>query len=204
MSFTNASGGSRSEEGVGRRVGTLGMAVAALIAAGTTTPWRASAADPPTTNGNSITAAQGEHSMIHGPIDREDIRHWEDAWNSHDIQRVLGLFDPGVVIHQPSNPKPLDLEGARSFFSMIFRAYPDFHVTVKDSVIEGLTAVSVEQVTGTWLGALTDPATGKTTAGNGRRFDHPGAMLIKYGPDHRILSVDIFWDRLMVNQQLGI
>jgi steroid delta-isomerase-like uncharacterized protein len=142
--------------------------------------------------------------MIHGPIDRTDIQNWEDAWNSHDIQRVLSLFDPGVVIHQPSNPKPLDFDSARNFFSMIFRAYPDFHVAVKDSVIQGLTAVSVEQVTGTWLGALTDPATGKTTAGNGRRFDHPGVMLIKYGPDHKIRSVDIFWDRLMVNQQLGI
>ena len=142
--------------------------------------------------------------MTHGPIDREDIRHWEDAWNSHDIERVLSLFDPGVVIHQPSNPKPLDFESARNFFSMIFRAYPDFHITVKYSVIQDLTAVSVEEVTGTWLGALTDPATGKTTAGNGRRFDHPGVMLIKYGPDHKIRSVDIYWDRLVVNQQLGI
>jgi steroid delta-isomerase-like uncharacterized protein len=146
----------------------------------------------------------GGDTVTQTPVNMEDIRRWADAWNSHDIDTVLKLFDPAVVIHQPSNPQPLDYASARQFFSMIFRTYPDFHVTVKEAVIQGLTAVSIEQVTGTWLGPFTDPATGKTTPGNGRRFDHPGVMLIKYGADHRIRSVDIYWDRLLVNQQLGV
>jgi hypothetical protein len=29
-------------------------------------------------------------------------------------------------------------------------------------------------------------------------------MVLKYGADHRIQSVDIYWDRLIVNQQLGV
>jgi steroid delta-isomerase-like uncharacterized protein len=139
-----------------------------------------------------------------GPIDRTDLAHWEAAWNSHDIDTVLTLFTPDVVINQPSNPKPLDLAGARGFFAMIFKAYPDFHIAVTDSVIEGLKAVSIERVTGTWSGPFTDPATGVTTPGNGRQFDHPGVMVLTYRPDHRISRLDIYWDRLMVDQQLGI
>ncbi len=139
-----------------------------------------------------------------GPITHADIQTWADAWNSHNIDTVMALFSPDVIIHQPSNPKPLDTAGIHTFFSMIFKAYPDFHVTVTDAVVDGLKGVSVEQVTGTWSGPYTDPATGKTTPGNGRTFDHPGVMVLTYQPDHKIKQVDIYWDRLMVNQQLGL
>jgi steroid delta-isomerase-like uncharacterized protein len=139
-----------------------------------------------------------------GPIDQADLAHWQAAWNSHDIDTVAALFAPDVTIHQPSNPKPLDLSGARKFFGMIFKAYPDFHIDVADSVIEGQKAVTIERVTGTWSGPFTDPATGQTTEGNGRKFDHPGVMVITYHPDHKIGNVDIYWDRLVVDQQLGI
>jgi predicted ester cyclase len=97
----------------------------------------------------------------------------------------------------------LDYDGARKFFSMIFKAYPDFHVTVRQAIVDGQTAVSVEQVTGTWTGPFVDPASGKTTPGNGRHFDHPGAMVISYDSDHKISHVSIYWDQLTVDRQLG-
>ncbi|MDR6675211.1 ester cyclase [Xanthomonas sp. 1678] len=139
-----------------------------------------------------------------GAIGHADIQRWAEAWNSHDIDTVMTLFTPDVVIHQPSNPKPLDAAGTRAFFAMIFKAYPDFHVTLTDALVDGMQGVSVERVTGTWSGPYVDPATGKTTPGNGRRFDHPGVMLLHYRADHRIDEVTIYWDRLTVDQQLGI
>jgi steroid delta-isomerase-like uncharacterized protein len=138
------------------------------------------------------------------PITHADVDRWAQAWNSHDIDQVMTLFAPNVQINQPENPKPLDLAGTRAFFSMIFRAYPDFHVDVTQAVVEGLTAVSVERVTGTWSGPFVDPATGKSTPGNGRAFDHPGVMLIQYAPNHTITHVSIYWDQLTVDRQLGI
>jgi steroid delta-isomerase-like uncharacterized protein len=116
----------------------------------------------------------------------------------------MELFTPDVVINQPANPKPLESAGIRGFFTMIFKAYPDFHVDVTDALVDGLKGVSVERVTGTWSGPYTDPATGATTPGNGRAFDHPGAMVLTYRPDHKISRVDIYWDQLMVERQLGI
>jgi hypothetical protein len=73
------------------------------------------------------------------PITHADVDRWAQAWNSHDIDRVMALFAPTVQIDQPENPKPLDYAGTRAFFGMIFRAYPDFHVQVKQAVVEGLS-----------------------------------------------------------------
>lgn len=138
------------------------------------------------------------------PVTHADVDRWASAWDSHDIERVMALFAPNVQIDQPENPKPLDLAATRAFFSMIFRAYPDFHVDVKQAIVEGSTAVSVERVTGTWAGPFVDPVTGKSTPGNGRSFDHPGVMLIQYAPNHTITHVSIYWDQLTVDRQLGI
>jgi steroid delta-isomerase-like uncharacterized protein len=133
-----------------------------------------------------------------------DAQRWANAWNSHNINTVLSIFSKDVQIDQPENPKPLDYAGARAFFTMIFRAYPDFHVDVRKWIAQGNDAVSVEQVTGTWSGPFVDPATGKSTPGNGRTFNHPGAMVIEYDAAHKIKHLSIIWDQLLVDRQLGI
>jgi steroid delta-isomerase-like uncharacterized protein len=139
------------------------------------------------------------------PVTHQDVTQtWADAWNSHDITKVLALFAKDVQIDQPENEKPLGYEGARKFFSMIFKAYPDFHVTVRQAIVDGRWAVSVEQVTGTWTGPFINPSTGKATPGNGRRFDHPGAMVLQYDASGKIRHVSIYWDQLTVDRQLGI
>jgi steroid delta-isomerase-like uncharacterized protein len=138
------------------------------------------------------------------PISHADVDRWAAAWNSHEIDTVMALFTPDVAIDQPENPKPLDAAGTRAFFAMIFRAYPDFHVEVRQAIVEGTHAVSIEQVTGTWSGPFVDPATGVSTPGNGRVFNHPGVMVLEYRPDHRIRHVSIYWDQLTVDRQLGI
>jgi len=139
-----------------------------------------------------------------GPITHDDVARWADAWNSHDVEKVAALFTPDVAIDQPENPKPIDAAGVRPFFGMIFKAYPDFRVVVRQAIVDGTAAVSVEQVTGTWSGPFVDPATGASTPGNGKKFDHPGAMVLEYAPDHKIRHVSIYWDQLVVDRQLGI
>jgi steroid delta-isomerase-like uncharacterized protein len=139
------------------------------------------------------------------PVTHQDVtRNWADAWNSHDITKVLALFAKDIEIDQPENSKPLDYDGAWKFFSMIFKAYPDFHVTVVQAIVDGRSAVSVERVTGTWTGPFVNPSTGKAIPGNGRHFDHPGAMVLLYDANGKIRHVSIYWDQLTVDRQLGI
>lgn len=151
----------------------------------------------------ALLAVQPEMAAAN-PIGRADIQHWTEAWNSHDIDKVAALFSANVTVYQPENPKPLGGASLRDFFSMIFKAYPDFHIEVEDFLIDGLKAVTIERVTGRWSGPFTDPATGETSQGNGRAFDHPGVMYLIYSPDHKIRQLRIYWDRLTVDQQLGI
>ena len=143
-------------------------------------------------------------ACLETPVTHQDITRWANAWNSHDIGRVLALFAKDVRIDQPENAKPLDYAGTRKFFSMIFKAYPDFRVTIRQAIVDGRWAVSVEQVTGTWRGPFVDPNTGKVTPGNGRRFNHPGAMVLLYDANGKIRRVSIYWDQLTVDRQLGI
>jgi steroid delta-isomerase-like uncharacterized protein len=138
------------------------------------------------------------------PETTPDAVAWANAWNSHNIDTVSQLLAKNVQIDQPENVKPLDYDGARKFFTMIFTAYPDFHVDVRQWIAQGNSAVSVEQVTGTWLGPFVDPQTGKSTPGNGKHFDHPGAMVIQYDDQHKIKHISIYWDQLTVDRQLGI
>jgi steroid delta-isomerase-like uncharacterized protein len=155
-----------------------------------------------TTLGIAIEPSEVRSSAA--PVTHADVDHWAAAWNSHNIESVLSLFAKNVQIDQPENAKPLDYEGTRGFFSMIFKAYPDFHVTILQAIVDGQSAVSVEQVTGTWSGPFVDPQTKRSTPGNGRRFNHPGAMVLLYDGDHKIKRVSIYWDQLTVDHQLGI
>ena len=153
----------------------------------------------------SIVAIPLRALSVETPVTHKDVTHnWADAWNSHDIGKVLALFAKDVQIDQPENTKPLDYEAARKFFRMIFTAYPDFHVTVVEAIVDGRSAVSVERVTGTWTGPFVNPNTGKVTPGNGRHFDHPGAMVLLYDANGKIRHVSIYWDQLTVDRQLGI
>jgi steroid delta-isomerase-like uncharacterized protein len=152
----------------------------------------------------AFACASASVLLAAAPSSSTDAAAWANAWNSHNIDTVLALFAPDVQIDQPENAKPLDYNGARKFFAMIFTAYPDFHVNVRQWIAQGNSAVSVEQVTGTWSGPFIDPQTGKSTPGNGRRFDHPGAMVIQYDGRHKIEHISIYWDQLTVDHQLGI
>jgi hypothetical protein len=57
-----------------------------------------------------------------------------------------------ISVGSASLSSPLESAGIRDFFTMIFKAYPDFHVDVTDPLVDGLKGVSVERVTGTWRG----------------------------------------------------
>ena len=135
---------------------------------------------------------------------RDDIQRWIDAWNSHDIDRIVELFADDAVIHQPQNPKPLDKDGLQGFFGMLFGTYPDINFELQGSVIEGNEAASWEQVTGTMTGEFTDPSTGNTLEPTGKSFDIPGAMHLSYNDDHELTEVRIYWDRLVFMTQLGL
>jgi steroid delta-isomerase-like uncharacterized protein len=139
-----------------------------------------------------------------GEITSADVHRWLDAWNSHELPRILALFSDDVVMHQPQNPRPLDKGGLEAFFAMLFTSYDDIHFELQGHTIQGRDVASWERVTGTMTGAFHDPSTGQTIAPTGKKFDILGAMHLVYGEQRLIREVRIYWDRLLMMQQVGL
>jgi steroid delta-isomerase-like uncharacterized protein len=132
------------------------------------------------------------------------VHAWLDAWNSHNIDRIKGLFAEDMIMYQPQNPKPLSRDGAVGYFSMLFGTYPDIHFAGDGFLIQGNEVASWEVVTGTMTGPFHDPATGHEIPPTGKSFEIPGAMRLIYNEDGLIKSVRIYWDRQSFSQQLGL
>lgn len=133
-----------------------------------------------------------------------EIHQWLDAWNSHKIEKILKLFEDDAVVYQPQNPKPLNKDSLNHFFTLLFETYPDIYFKSEGFINQGNEAASWETVTGTMEKPFHDPATGNTVAPTGKQFTIAGAMRIVYNDDKLIKSVRIYWDRLSLNQQLGL
>jgi hypothetical protein len=98
----------------------------------------------------------------------------------------------------------LNAKSLRTFFKMIFVAYPDFHIAVEDRVLDGWRAVTIERVTGHWRGPYYEPgdgqndATQRSSLRSSRRHVHH----LRARPHDQELSS--FWDTLVVDKQLGV
>ena len=133
-----------------------------------------------------------------------DVQRWSDAWNSHDMARILDLFTDDVTMHQPQNPEPLDKAGIERFFTMLLGSYEDIHFAPEGHTIQGRDVASWEHVTGTMTGPFEDPGSGETVEPTHRSFDLLAAMHLVYGDEAKIRNVRLYWDRLTLMTQLGL
>jgi len=133
-----------------------------------------------------------------------DVDRWVDAWNTHDMARVVALFAPGGVLHQPQNPDPLDAEAMTRFFTMNFQAIPDYKFEIELVVVEGPHAASFEHATGTFTAPFVDQFTGQAIEPTGRRLDVHSVIRMTYDENHLITEAWIYWDRMLFIEQLGI
>jgi steroid delta-isomerase-like uncharacterized protein len=152
----------------------------------------------------SVWSHNGGAQVAEREITGADVQRWLDAWNSHDMDRILALFTDDVIMHQPQNPKPLTKDGLAGFFSMLFKSYNDIHFELQSHTIQGREVASWERITGTMTGAFTDPATGNVIEPTHKSFDILGAMHLSYGDGGLIREVRIYWDRLLMMTQVGL
>jgi steroid delta-isomerase-like uncharacterized protein len=84
------------------------------------------------------------------------FQRFHEAVNTGDVELLAKTIDeivaPDAVIR---TPLPIDATGAellKQVWAMLFRVYPDIHLTVEDVVAEGDKVVARNTVTGTHLG----------------------------------------------------
>ena len=72
---------------------------------------------------------------------REFAQDWVDAWNSHDLERILTHYDDEVILASPVALRLLGGDGAvrgkaalREYFLRGLEAFPDIHFDLIDAL----------------------------------------------------------------------
>jgi predicted ester cyclase len=78
----------------------------------------------------------------------------EEIWNKKNLALVDELIDTNCVLHATGLPDFKGREGFKQFINMNVTAFPDFRVTVEDTVAEGDKVVSRVTARGTHRGDL--------------------------------------------------
>jgi steroid delta-isomerase-like uncharacterized protein len=102
------------------------------------------------------------------PNDRQTIAHewFEQVWNQGDERTIDRLMAEGAIAHGLADAAGGQVRGPagfKPFFRMFREAFPDLHIVVEDTVVEGDKVVARCTVRGTHRGdnlgfAATDKA----------------------------------------------
>ena len=109
------------------------------------------------------------------PIDSviEHERIWMDGLNRGDASAADEAFRPDCIVHVTGVAEPLrGVSQWKEFIAGFLRAFPDFHLSIEDQLVQGDLVAFRWHATGTHTGPLGPaPATGKRVAVDGLILD---------------------------------
>ena len=121
-----------------------------------------------------------------------------NAWNAHDVERVMALYAPdyeGVDVGQATPEHGPD--GKRDAVQVYLRAFPDLYFHTEDTIVEQGRAVVSWIARGTHHGSLMHiPPTGRTV--------HVRGVTILSIADGKILSGVYIWDVAGMLREIGL
>jgi len=123
---------------------------------------------------------------------------WAAAWMSKDADCFLALFAPDAIYRDDqAGRSSRGLDELRSFHSHFSAALSDFRLEIVTAFMADnlgcLEWISSGAQTGTYHGR---PPTGKT-------FNIPGATVLRFAPNQKILSCVDYYDGRSLARQLG-
>ena len=126
-------------------------------------------------------------------------QQWLDAWNSHDVERVLACLTADAVYEDvPLGAVNRGHDEARQFILAGWAAFPDLRFETTGSAISGEHGRAEWTMSGTHRGDFPGlPATGKTFSVRGV------SVLDLTAGGHTIRHVRDYWDFTTVLRQLG-
>jgi steroid delta-isomerase-like uncharacterized protein len=134
---------------------------------------------------------------------RDFGQRWLQAWNSHEVQRVLALMTDDVEYRDDGWHKTMRGHAdVREFIDATWRAFPDmtFDLLAGPFVIPGEPRAAFHwRGSGTHTGLLDPPGFAPT----GRRWELDGVDFHEYR-DGRICRLRIAFDMLSASRQLGL
>jgi steroid delta-isomerase-like uncharacterized protein len=117
----------------------------------------------------------------------------EEFWNSGNLAAADELMTADAVIHEPIAGSPADL---KPFARAIRSAFPDWHSTVEEMIVEG------DRVAERWTGRGTHLGEFQGIPPTGNRVMVPGVVFYRI-EDGKIAEFRGQFDRMSLMQQLG-
>ena len=120
------------------------------------------------------------------------------AWNSHDIEKVLRFYSPAYVAEDVGQAFLLrGHEGIRAMLETYWQAFPDREFTVIDAVVQDSRMAIVWMAEGTHRGPIMNiPATG-------HRVEVRGVSIIDV-KDGLIVRGQYIWDLAGMLRHMGL
>ena len=130
-------------------------------------------------------------------------RRWEEAWNSHEPERLLNLMTEDIVYDDSAWPRTMRGHAdVREFLDHTWRALPDLEFELGEEPFllpGGAKAVLYWKGTATFTGPLDPPG----FAASGARLAFDGFDLHEYR-DGRVARLRIVFDVMDVSRQAGL
>jgi steroid delta-isomerase-like uncharacterized protein len=133
---------------------------------------------------------------------RNFIARWQDAWNSHEPERVVALCTEDIVLSDPALSEPArGRDAVRRYLEDTWRAFPDLTITTPEPGlvdVEGRRVALPWRITGTMLGP--DPS---GFAPTGARAEVAGVDLYDFR-EGLLARIRTTYDIMGWGRQLGL
>jgi steroid delta-isomerase-like uncharacterized protein len=129
---------------------------------------------------------------------RQVIRQVFNAWNAHDAESYLKLLDKETVWDSDAFPAPFrGHEGARQFFQVYVRAFPDLHLDIEQMIADEDYVVTRWRSSGTHRGDLGG------IAPTNRRAELHGCTVTEV-TNGKVGRAWVYFDNARLLRQLGV
>ena len=135
--------------------------------------------------------ATGAQTEAHKALVQQFV---DEFWNRGNLTAADALMTGHAVVHEPVAGTPEDLKAVAT---MIRAAFPDWHSTVEEMLVEG------DRVVERWTGRGTHEGEFQGIAPTGRQVAVPGVVFYRI-TDGKIAEFRGQFDRMSLLQQLGV
>lgn len=120
------------------------------------------------------------------------------AWNSHDVERVIGFYAPNYIGDDVGLASPLHgRDGIRTKLQEYWTAFPDLHFDVISTLVEGDRLVIV------WNGEGTHQGTIMRIPPTGHRVQVRGVSILDV-QDGMVVRGQYIWDMAGMLRHMGL
>ena len=132
---------------------------------------------------------------------KEAIKHYNEAWNAHDLDAIMALHAPDMVFDNHTAGESATGEDVRAHIGSIFETWPDLEFTTRHLYVrEGLVVQE-------WTAAATHAKTmrrGELVAEpTGRRVEWDGLDVIPF-ENGLVKRKDVYSDSVSILRQVGL